>query len=182
MTMSERPVRTEETSARTAVSPSEALNHFEPPEGFVPVATEMVKRQLRYGFRAGGLSLLIHGGVGSEVVPMMPLAAIPNGPGWLLGVINLRGNLIPVCDLLQLLPDAPEVAGRKTMILVLDKGEKAAGFVIDGHPVALNDLRPTNQVPELPEFLANYVRAAHSTDDEVWLEFDHEGFLLGGAQ
>ncbi|MDQ1314812.1 MAG: twitching motility protein PilI [Pseudomonadota bacterium] len=183
--MSERTVRTEKTSARTAVSPSEALNRFEPPEGFVPVATETVKKQLRYGFRSGGLSLLIQGGVGSEVVPMMPLAAIPNGPGWLQGVINLRGNLVPVCDLAQMLsdaPDAPDVAARKTMILVLDKGDKAAGFVIDGHPVALNDLRLTNQVPELPEFLANYVRAAHSTDEEVWLEFDHEGFLLGGAQ
>jgi chemotaxis signal transduction protein len=181
-TMSERTVRTEETPVRTAVSPSEALNRFEPPEGFVPVATETVKKQLRYGFRSGGLSLLIQGGVGSEVVPMMPLAAIPNGPGWLQGVINLRGNLVPVCDLAQMLSDAPDAAARKTMILVLDKGDKAAGFVIDGHPVALNDLRPTNQVPELPEFLANYVRAAHSTDEEVWLEFDHEGFLLGGAQ
>lgn len=178
----EFPGRKEEAPAGSAVYPSEALNRFEPPEGFVPVATETVTKQLRYGFRSGGLSLLINGGVGSEVVPMMPLAIIPNGPAWLLGVINLRGNLIPICDLARLQPDAPETDARKTMILMLDKGEKAAGFIIDGHPCALTDLRPLNQVPALPEFLARHVRAASSTEEEIWLEFDHEGFLLGGAQ
>lgn len=162
---------------RAAVPPSEALNRFEPPEGFAPVATGVATKHIRYGFRAAGLSFLIRERMPSEVVPMMPFAAIPNGPGWLLGMINLHGNLVPVCDLKRLLGtgDAPEPD--KPMILVLDKGENAAGFVIDGYPCAVTGLQPSNPVPGLPDLLAGNVLNTLATDAEVWLEFDNEGFL-----
>lgn len=162
---------------RAAVPPSEALNRFEPPEGFAPVATGVATKHIRYGFRAAGLSFLIRERMPSEVVPMMPFAAIPNGPGWLLGMINLHGNLVPVCDLKRLLDtgDAPEPD--KPMILVLDKGENAAGFVIDGYPCAVTGLQPSNPVPGLPDLLAGNVLNTLATDAEVWLEFDNEGFL-----
>lgn len=159
------------------ILPSEALSRFEPPKGFVPVSLESAAKQLRYGFRTAGLGLLIKQGVGSEAVPMMPMAVIPNGPAWLQGVINLRGNLVPVCDLRRLVGGDPESAMEKPMILVLDKGDKTAGFLIDGYPLALTALRPANQLPGLPESLERHVKTMISTNEEVWLEFDHEGFL-----
>ncbi|MCX7156601.1 MAG: chemotaxis protein CheW [Rhodocyclales bacterium] len=167
---------------RTAVLPSEALNRFQPPEGFAPVATGTVAKKLRYGFRAVGLSMLIREGMPSEVLPMMPYAAIPNGPGWLLGMINLHGTLVPVCDLRRVLETGAEGGSAKPMILVLDKGDKAAGFVIDGYPCAVTGLRPTSQVSGLPDLLGRHVTATLATDDEVWLEFDHAGFLDGANQ
>jgi len=167
---------------RPALSPSEALNRFEPPEGFAPVATETVAKKLRYGFHAVGLSMLIREGMPSEVLPMMPFAAIPNGPGWLLGMINLHGTLVPVCDLRRVLENSAEPGMAKPMILVLDKGDKAAGFVIEGYPCAVTGLHPTSQVSALPELLGRHVTATLATEDEVWLEFDHAGFLDGANQ
>ena len=164
------------------ILPSQALTRFEPPKGFVPVTLQSATKQLRYGFRTAGLGLVIRQGVGSEAVPMMPMAVIPNGPTWLLGVINLRGNLVPVCDLRRLVGGDFDTALEKPMILVLDKGDKAAGFLIDGYPHALTSLRPANPLPGLPEPLVRHVKTMITTDDEVWLEFDHEGFLDAATQ
>lgn len=164
------------------MAPSEALTRFEPPAGFVPAMLDSTAQQLRYGFRSAGLGLLIRAGVGSEAVPMMPIAEIPNGPVWLLGMINLRGNLVPVCDLRLLLGGEARAAQEKPMILVLDKGEQAAGFVIDGYPIALTGLRPANQLPGLPQALEKHVQTMIATNEEVWLEFDHEGFLEEAIQ
>lgn len=172
----------ETNTLERGISPSDALNRFEPPEGFLPAMLDAPMKQQRYGFRSAGLGLLIRPGIGSEAVPMMPLAAIPNGPSWLLGMINLRGNLVPVCDLRRLVGGASDAALEKPMILVLDKGEQAAGFLIDGYPVALTALRPANQLPGLPQPLERHVKTLISADEEVWLEFDHEGFLEEAVQ
>lgn len=164
------------------IAPSEALTRFAPPEGFVPTMVESVSTRLRYGFRTAGLGLLIRQGVGSEVVPMMPIATIPNSPIWLLGMINLRGNLVPVCDLRLVIGEESEASQEKPMILVLDKGEQTVGFLIDGYPIALTALRPANQLPGLPQLLEKHVQTMIATNEEVWLEFDHEGFLEGASQ
>jgi len=164
------------------IAPSEALHRFAPPEGFIPVMLETTAKQLRYGFRSAGLGLLIRQGIGSEAVPMMPMATIPNGPVWLLGMINLRGNLVPICDLRRLIDGKPNAALEKPMLLVLDKGEQAAGFLIDGYPIALTGLRPANQLPGLPQPLEKHVKTMLAPDEEVWLEFDHEGFLEEAMQ
>lgn len=162
--------------------PSVALNRFEPPAGFVPVAIETVSKSVRYGFRAGGLALLIRQGTGSEVVPMMPVTAIPNGPAWLLGMINLRGNLIPVCDMNLALGLGAGGGSAKSMILILDKGDRAAGFVIDGPPCALSGLRAVDQVAGLHDSLAPHVLSVLADNDDVWLEFDHPGFLEAASR
>lgn len=163
--------------SRNILPPSQALNRFEPPADFAPVAAEVAVRQVRYGFRAVGLSFLIRERMSSEAVPLMPIADIPNGPKWLLGMINLHGNLVPVCDLKRVLGGEAEAGSDKPMILVLGKGDKAAGFVIDGYPFAVPGLRQASQVPGLAELLRHHVTDTLATDSEVWLEFDHEGFL-----
>lgn len=176
--LTDSPTRPGDMPGRKRAAPSEALNRFEPPEGFAPVRAAASARRIRFGFRAAGLTLLIREGIGSETLPVKPLAIIPNGPAWLLGILNLRGNLVPVIDLGRILGNGTrEAADRKTMILVLGKGERSAGFVIEGHQHALTDLRPFDQVPTLPEALAPYVPKALSSGDDVWLEFEHEAFL-----
>src|SRR3990172_4113663 len=36
---------------------------------------------------------------GKEIIGMMPITTVPRTPGFLKGVINLRGKVIPVVDL-----------------------------------------------------------------------------------
>lgn len=171
--------------APTWLEPSQALQRFAPAEPIRLQRTGAGDERQRYGFRIGTLSLLVPLGIGSEVLAWSPPAALPNSPGWLLGVINLRGALVPVFDLAPMFdgdadhattaPDGPDA---RRMILVLDKGDRAAGLVIDGHPRPLRGMRATPQLPALPATLQAYVSAAWADDADVWLDFGHESLLL----
>ena len=57
--------------------------------------------------------------------------AIPNVPGWLEGVIDYRGRVVPVIDLRQRFELSPSEAGAATRILVLAVGEEWVGAVVD---------------------------------------------------
>jgi purine-binding chemotaxis protein CheW len=68
----------------------------------------------------------------SEVVRMVSITPVPETPGWLLGVINLRGRSIPVMDLggrlgLPFAPTAPT-----TPIVVVERSGRMAGVVVEG--------------------------------------------------
>jgi twitching motility protein PilI len=161
---------------RPLVSLGEAFNRFNPPQGFNLGGAELVERTVRYGFRAAGFSFLIQEKLISEVIPLMPLAVIPNAPDWLVGMINLHGNLVPVCDFMRVIGhDINE--STKRMILVLGKGDRAAGFLIDDNPCAVVNPKRTNNISDMPNWMMNCIVSTFMSNDEVWLEFDYENFL-----
>lgn len=127
----------------------------------------------RYGFRIGAFNFLVQANVHSEVVRSPAIAAIPLSPPPLLGLMNLRSNLVPVFDLHNLC-HLPGPAQALATVLVLDVGEKAVGLPIDGLPVRLGTLNPVAQLPPLPEALRESVHTGYLAGDEVWLEFDHD--------
>jgi hypothetical protein len=67
------------------------------------------------------------------------------------------------------------------MVLVLDKGDQAAGLLIDGMPRVVPQGKPIEQPTALPARLAPFAPHALATSDGVWLEFDHVGFLTSLA-
>lgn len=176
------------TSTSTATSPRwlspvEALGRFAPNER-LQLEAEGEKEQIaRFGFRVGGLGLLIGHNVGSEVVPPAAIARIPNTAGWLSGVTNLRGNLVPVFDLALLFEseaEAGEASGAqraKKMILVIGNGERAAGLLIDGYPRAVGSASPLHELPPLPDALSPHAGAGYLHDGMAWIEFRHEEFF-----
>jgi len=169
------------------LQPSQALERFEPQQVVRQQSGLEARARTRYGLRVGGLNLMVRVGAGTEVVPMMTASRIPNSVRWLLGVINLRGNLVPVFDLAKALDlEANTQAARSgesgaKMILVFGAGDKSAGLVIDGFPVALAGLRPT-QVSALDSRIATHVGDAFANDDEIWIELIHETLFERLAQ
>lgn len=66
-----------------------------------------------------------------EVLRMVALTPLPEGPDWLPGVINLRGRVVPVIDLRRRL-GLPEMAyGLNTPILVVEVDGRIMGLVPD---------------------------------------------------
>src|SRR5688572_27738277 len=99
--------------------PSAALQRFRPPEG---IATSLGIRQAameipRFGFRIGQIRLLIQTDTLSEVITQTPIYPMPSVPSWFVGVMSLRGNLIPVFDLHHLLETGEP--GQSQTVLVL---------------------------------------------------------------
>lgn len=159
------------------LSPTDALNRFRLPDGTAFDQGRSPRRQVRYGFRVGSLSFLIKPRVVTEVIAMMPIATIPNSPPWLLGMINLRSNLVPVFDLAMICALDRHHDERDRWILVFDKGEGAVALLIDGQPRALSQMSPVNRLPSLPTALRGTVTGGFRVDQELWLELDHQAFF-----
>lgn len=66
-----------------------------------------------------------------DIKEMLPYSRLPNQPPALLGVINLRGNIVPVFDLRRIIGLPPRPFDRKTVLIVLDIGEKMNAIVVD---------------------------------------------------
>jgi chemotaxis signal transduction protein len=66
-----------------------------------------------------------------EVVVFDEYTIVPLAPSYLLGVANLRGNIMPVVDVRPLLGMAPAVAGHEVRALVIERDAVKIGLLID---------------------------------------------------
>jgi len=67
-----------------------------------------------------------------EIIRSAKIATVPNAPSFVQGIINLRGNIIPVIDLrkrLTLRTGGPPPD--RTWIIILDIEGKTTGFIVD---------------------------------------------------
>jgi twitching motility protein PilI len=162
---------------RRWLSPSAALNRFKPPRGIATGIAPVERQRARYGFQIGDIGLLIGQDTSSEVLERAPVYPLPKAPTWLLGLVNLRGNLVPVFDVKPLLELEGDDAQDKRRLLILGGGDKAVGIMIDGLPQLAATNNALSRLPPLPAALRPYVAKAYVRDNAVWLEFDHYGFF-----
>lgn len=156
--------------------PSAALNRFQPGETELALEGTLDLEQVRYGVRVGELRILLLEETVSEVLDRPEIFSVPNTVSWFEGLINLRGNVVPVFDLRELFGTAP-IAGERQMLLVIDKGENALGIAIDGLPVPAPDSAPLDKRPSLPGVLENYTGPVFEHDENLWLEVDIPGLV-----
>jgi twitching motility protein PilI len=105
----------------------------------------------------------------SEVVEDLAVHAMPNTASWFAGMVNLRGNLIPVFDLHVLIGSRTETLGR---LLVIDRGDRAAAVPIDALPRPVDPQHRSSHMPPVPADIEPFVRRAHLDRGEIWLELD----------
>lgn len=167
---------------RRWLDPSAALSRFKPPQGMTTGIVLAERQRARYGFRIGDIGLLVGSDTVSEVLEKTAIYPLPNTPAWALGLVNLRGNLVPVFDVKLLLELKESQNSEKRWLLVLDQGERAVGILIDGLPQTASTSQVLSRLPPLPALLRAYTGKAYAQDDSIWLEFDHQGFFqaLGG--
>jgi twitching motility protein PilI len=162
------------------LKPSEALNRafFHAQTGGAnDKDKEAVIRRL--GFRISSIGLLIAEDVISELTDMENICSIPNTAPWLMGLANLRGNLIPVFDLVMFFGLEATENKIKPMLLVLGQGSSAAAVVINelpGHQLLQSDEELTN-LPGLPDALSPYITKGYQQDDRLWFTFEHIPFF-----
>jgi twitching motility protein PilI len=167
------------TAAADWLAPSAALAHFEPPEGVHLTMSAPVREEARarYGFRIGELGLLINPDTGTEVLAAPQITPLPGTPPGFLGLINLRGNLVPLYELHILLGMGIPRYSNEKLALIFGQGENAVGILIDNYPKALPALNALPDFPLLPEALQPHVSAGYLEHETVWLEFNHSSFF-----
>ena len=66
-----------------------------------------------------------------EIIGLMDITAVPQTPDYVRGVINLRGQVIPVIDLRLKFGLTEGEYGRRTCIIVVDVNGVLMGIVVD---------------------------------------------------
>lgn len=66
-----------------------------------------------------------------EIIKFVPITHLPRAPEFVEGVINLRGQIVPVIDLRERFRIGKIEHGRKTRIIVVNMNQKWIGFIVD---------------------------------------------------
>lgn len=66
-----------------------------------------------------------------EVLKVPEIAKVPGAPGHVLGIINLRGNVVTVLDMRRRLRLAERPLDDAARIIVVETGENVAGILVD---------------------------------------------------
>jgi twitching motility protein PilI len=130
---------------------------------------------LRYGFSIGSLNFIYDAQIACELVKGATIYSVPNTPTWMLGLINLRGSLVPVFNLERYF-DFKEEEDSHKLLLVLGKGEKAVAFQLKKYPQLLNNLTQLDRLPKLIPKIEGYILAAYAAE-QIWLELDKDKFF-----
>ena len=84
-----------------------------------------------------------------EIRGYSAITPIPNSPGWMKGVMNLRGTVVPVVGLREKFGLDPMDYTKFTVIIVVTVGKRVVGVVVDGVSDVL-DL-PASSIEPPPE-------------------------------
>ena len=84
-----------------------------------------------------------------EIRGWTPATALPHAPGFVRGVINLRGIVLPIVDLAERLGLTPAVPTARHVIIVLQTARQIIGLLVD----AVSDItaQPADSVQATPE-------------------------------
>src|SRR5580658_2408520 len=66
-----------------------------------------------------------------EIRGWTPATALPRAPGFVRGVINLRGVVLPIIDLADRLGFAPTEPTPRHVIIVVQTGKQVVGLLVD---------------------------------------------------
>lgn len=132
----------------------------------------------RYGFRIGGCRFVHDLSLAVELIELPECYDLPNSGTWFRGLVNLRGNLVPVFDLKSLL-GGTGLAGDRQMLLVIGDGERVAGLIIDGTPdhISLDAGSRIDDPDRVPEVLTDHLQGAYQFAGETWYQANYEGLF-----
>lgn len=124
-----------------------------------------------------------------EILDMPRMTRVPLAQPWVLGIANIRGNLLPVVDISGFLGGEMSITGDKTRVLVVDYDGIYSGLVVD-EVYGLKHFMESEHAdaePEVDEFMLPYIRNGYQRNGKIWREFslfalaDTPGFTMAAA-
>jgi purine-binding chemotaxis protein CheW len=110
-----------------------------------------------------------------EVLKVYKLTIVPNIPDYILGVMSLRGTMLPVIDLCKRFGLTPGAKDEKSRIVVVSSADEWVGLVVDRvtgvFTVLPDEIKPA---PENIEQGAEFLRGIVRKDEKLYILLDLE--------
>ena len=115
-----------------------------------------------------------------EIIRMPEITRIPQSPGYVEGVINLRGKIIVVINLDTRFGLNSKELDDDSRIIIVEVGENVVGMVVDSVSEVLR--LATSSVEPAPEIIsskikADYLKGVGKLDDRLLILLDLERVL-----
>lgn len=118
-----------------------------------------------------------------EINRMVTITHVPRAPQFMEGVINLRGQLIPIIDLRSRFGMERSERTKNTRIVVTEIGSKRIGMVVDSVSEVLRI--PVEQIEDAPDLVAGvdteYIRGVGKMGDRLIIMLDL-GRVISGTE
>ena len=113
-----------------------------------------------------------------EIIRFQPLTRMPNLPDYMEGVLNLRGKIIPVVNMRQVMGLDRQETNSTTKIVVASVKDEVLGFVVDSVSEVLrigsDNVEPSPRVRQAKQ---NYISGVGKVDDRLLLLLDLDQLL-----
>jgi len=127
------------------------------------------------GYRVGSHRLASGFDEVREILPLPQITPVPGAQPWMLGVANVRGNLLPIVDLKQFLEGERTVLHESHRVLLVRQPGGDVAVLIDElygqrsfNEPQLLDAEQTAQARLSEGRYANFVDRAYRLDDRPW--------------
>jgi len=114
-----------------------------------------------------------------EIMGMVEIVSVPQAPGYVKGIINLRGTVIPIIDLRLKFGLPPRDYDKETCIIVVNIGTGLMGIVVDTVSEVLDIA--SGDIDEAPQFGAavdtSFIRGIGKVKGKVKILLDIEEIL-----
>jgi purine-binding chemotaxis protein CheW len=119
-----------------------------------------------------------------EINRMVAVTHVPRAPQFMEGVINLRGQLIPIIDLRSRFGMPRAEHTKNTRIVVTEIGAKRVGMVVDSVSEVLR--LPVDHVEAAPEMITGvdteYIRGVGKIEDRLIILLDLAKIISGSEK
>lgn len=111
-----------------------------------------------------------------EIIRMTPITPVPQAPGFVEGVINLRGQIIPIVDLRRRFGLSPKEHDDNTCIIVADlNGGIQIGLIVDA--VREVERLPAETITPPPSLVAGaigaeYIKGISNHEDKMIIHIE----------
>lgn len=114
-----------------------------------------------------------------EIIRVMETTRVPKTPGYIKGVINLRGKVIPVIELKKLFGLAKSEVDDQTRIMVVEVQEYTVGMIVDCVSEVLR--LPSDAIEPTPPVFSSlsdeYIRGVGKLEDRLLILLDLDKIL-----
>ncbi len=111
-----------------------------------------------------------------EVLRVTEIAPVPGAPEYVLGIINLRGNVVTVIEARKRFGLAAKEADDSTRIVILEVDNQVIGILVDSVAEVVNlhasEIETTPNLGNADNPNAKYIQGVRSREDSILILID----------
>ncbi len=166
------PVQAPQVPEAAASAAGHSPESPETPLGEESVAVPVQEVEM-LSFRLGGEEYAVMVDDVREVLKLRDLTVVPNTPDFILGVISLRGTMLPIVDLCKRFGITPGDRDEKSRVVVVNPDEEDVGLMVDRvtgvFKIIPEEIKTT---PENIEHGAEFLRGIVRKKDKLYILLD----------